>query len=82
MRAFMTYAGLVLLCAPAGAQTYHNNVVIVLDGSGSMGGELRSMGVSKIDAAKNALSEVLLQVPDSTMHPRRRLGKSARNYRT
>lgn len=44
---------------------YQDNVVIVLDGSGSMGNRM-SGGVRKIDAAKDALKEVLKNVPPST----------------
>lgn len=47
------------------AQTYVDNVVIVLDASGSMDDSLGS--VRKIDAAKVALKEVLKQIP-ATVH--------------
>jgi uncharacterized protein YegL len=43
---------------------YNDNVVIVLDSSGSM--RKRMGGVSKMDAAKSALKEVLKQVPETT----------------
>ena len=56
-----------LLAAPAlQAQTYHDNVVIVLDASGSMRGALTGTGLSKIDGAKAALKEVVQKLPDST----------------
>lgn len=58
---------LALFTGIAQAQTtgYHDNVVIVLDASGSMQGELRG-AVVKMDAAKSALKEVLSTVPAST----------------
>ncbi len=72
VRAGMTFGPLALvfvaIVAPlfAGAQTYHDNVVIVLDGSGSMGTEMESMDVSRMNAAKDALKRVLVQVPETT----------------
>ena len=47
-------------------QTYPDNVVIVLDASGSMSEKMRGTGVRKIDAAKAALEEVLAKTPQST----------------
>lgn len=45
----------------------YNNVVVVLDASGSMGGYMAGGStVKKIDAAKEALREVLKQVPMDT----------------
>ncbi|MBW1873530.1 MAG: VWA domain-containing protein, partial [Deltaproteobacteria bacterium] len=43
-----------------------NNVVIVLDASGSMGETMRGTGIRKIDAAKKALKEVIKLVPPDT----------------
>ena len=50
----------------SGAQeaVYHDNVVILLDTSGSMDGEMK--GTKKIDAAKSALKEILKQIPETT----------------
>jgi len=44
----------------------YNNVVIVLDASGSMNGKMRGTSVRKMDAAKTALREVLKQAPKDT----------------
>lgn len=46
------------------ANVYNDNVVIVLDASGSMKEPLGS--VQKMDAAKKAIAEVLKMVPDTT----------------
>ena len=43
---------------------FPDNVVIVLDTSGSMDGQMK--GVKKMDAAKSALKEVLWQLPETT----------------
>jgi len=52
---------------PAGAQeVYRDNVVIVLDASGSMRKAMRSTGTQRMSAAKSALTAVLEQVPEST----------------
>ncbi len=51
---------------PACGQEYHDNVVIVLDASGSMGDPLAGTGIRKMDAAKTALKTVLKQVPART----------------
>lgn len=63
-------ACLFAVCAipwPAAAQeVYRDNVVIVLDASGSMKERMRSSGVVKMDAAKMALKAVLQQVPETT----------------
>ena len=48
------------------ADDFHDNVVIVLDASGSMKDRMPQSGVTKIDAAKNALRTVLAQLPPST----------------
>ena len=44
----------------------YNNVVIVLDASGSMKEKMRGTSMKKMDAAKVALQEVLKQVPMDT----------------
>lgn len=49
-----------------GQDVYTDNVVIVLDGSGSMQGNMYDMQVSKMQAAKTAISEVLKTIPQST----------------
>ena len=63
-------ASLVLLAwggiAPVRAEEYHDNVVIVLDASGSMNETLAGTRMTKITAAKSALKTVLQQVPAST----------------
>ena len=58
----------VVLCAAGGAaaQTYHDNVVIILDASGSMDDKMGGMPIKKMDAAKNALKEVIQRIPNST----------------
>ena len=45
---------------------YHDNVVIILDASGSMAEFMRRTGTRKMAAAKAALREVLRQVPETT----------------
>lgn len=57
----------MLFAAAAYAESYYNdNVIIVLDGSGSMAEQMKGTGIAKIDAAKKALHQVLKQVPDTT----------------
>jgi hypothetical protein len=48
------------------AEDYHDNVVVVLDASGSMKDPMPGGSTSKMAAAKSALKTVLRQVPDST----------------
>ncbi len=48
------------------AQSAHDNVVIVLDGSGSMKKPMGSTGMRRMAAAKQALKGVLDRVPEST----------------
>src|SRR5688572_14682498 len=48
------------------AQEAHDNVVIVLDASGSMNGALPGSKLNKMAAAKVALKEVLKKIPQST----------------
>lgn len=50
---------------PASAADWHDSVVVVLDGSGSMDGRM-GQGQSKMQAAKTALKRVLAQLPEST----------------
>lgn len=45
---------------------YHDNVVIILDASGSMDARMRGTSMRKIDAAKSALKEVMKRVPETT----------------
>lgn len=59
-------AVLVLLFTSAFAQEAADNVVIVLDGSGSMARPLPGAGTDKMTAAKAALKEVLKSVPQDT----------------
>lgn len=51
---------------PACGQEFHDNVVILLDASGSMEETLASTRTRKMDAAKSALKTVLERVPAST----------------
>ncbi len=58
---------LFLAAAPARAgEVYEDNVVIILDASGSMGSFMSGTRVRKMDAAKSALKSVLKSVPKST----------------
>ena len=66
-------ASAAALCAAAlaapralSAEVEHDNVVIVLDASGSMGNNMRGTHVQKMKAAKDALSKVLGKIPPST----------------
>lgn len=45
---------------------YHNNVVVLLDNSGSMDSQMSGTRYRKIDLAKNVLKSVLSQVPKTT----------------
>jgi len=47
-------------------QVYMDNVVILLDASGSMDDMMRGSSIRKIDAAKAAIREVLRQTPPTT----------------
>ena len=47
-------------------QVYTDNVVIVLDASGSMAGKMRAANVTRMTAAKQALHQVLKQIPETT----------------
>ncbi len=56
-----------LLTGSAAAQeVYIDNVVVVLDASGSMKEYMRGTGTQKIDAAKEAIKEVLRNTPPKT----------------
>src|SRR2546426_696257 len=71
MRNLPVLSGLVFLAVVAFsgsalAQDYHDNVVIVLDASGSMKNGLTGTRLSKMNAAKAALKAVLQKVPQST----------------
>ena len=55
-----------LAAGPAWSEEYSDNVVIVLDASGSMKGSLQGTGLNKMAAAKSALKAVLKKVPQST----------------
>lgn len=71
MRNLPVLSGLVLpalmaFSSSALAQEYHDNVVIVLDASGSMKDGLTGTRLSKMDAAKAALKAVLQKVPEFT----------------
>jgi uncharacterized protein YegL len=50
----------------AAAQDSIDNVVVVLDASGSMGGKMKGSTITKMEAAKSALKEVLRQIPETT----------------
>jgi len=47
-------------------EVYVDNVVIVLDASGSMKSNMRGTSVPKIEAARNAIKEVMQTLPQST----------------
>jgi len=71
MRNLPVLSGLVLLAlavtiSSARAEEYHDNVVVVLDASGSMKDVLAGTRTRKMDAAKAALKAVLQKVPPST----------------
>ncbi len=56
----------VMALSSAAQEVYQDNVVIVLDSSGSMRKSMRSTGTPRMDAAKSALKAVLQQVPKTT----------------
>lgn len=68
LQAVALLAGFLLLAPGVRAEEeYQNdNVVVVLDASGSMSGGLKGAGQSKMDAAKAALLEVLMRLPHTT----------------
>lgn len=57
---------LVCFAAAAGAQSYPDQVVIILDGSASMRETMSKMNVTKMEAAKDALKTVLTQITRTT----------------
>lgn len=59
--AFLFFRGLAVA-----QDVYVDNVVIVLDSSGSMDSKMSNGNIRKIDAAKLALKEVLKTIPQST----------------
>lgn len=65
---FIALVGMLMLVAsPAIAQEEHyDNVVIVLDASGSMSEPFPGTNLTKWDAATRALQEVIAQLPQST----------------
>ncbi len=68
MRTLLTVA-LALALAPSltrAQEVYVDNVVIVLDASGSMKSNMRSTSIPKIDAARSALKAVIKTIPAST----------------
>ncbi len=69
MKASAAVVGILSMLASVGLraeETFYDNVLIVLDASGSMAERMGSSTVIKIDAAKSALKEVLKTVPPST----------------
>lgn len=68
MKPWWYAAGLILGLAvtQASEAVYTHNVVIVLDGSGSMQQAMRETRVAKMDAAKTALKAVLATLPADT----------------
>jgi uncharacterized protein YegL len=59
--------GLLLLVQVLSAQeVYVDNVVIILDASGSMSGVMSGTGIKKITSAKAAIKEVLKTIPGNT----------------
>ena len=64
---FLLVALLAAVLLPAArAQTYYDNVVIVLDASGSMKSPMPGAGTSKMESAKTALKSVLAKLPPTT----------------
>ncbi len=68
MKRLMILAGLFLASSfvTRAQGVYTDNVVIVVDASGSMGDKMGRSGMLKIDAAKTAIKEVLRTIPSDT----------------
>lgn len=65
----LSVVALALLVCSGGiarGQAHHDNVVIVLDASGSMRSKMPGASMSKMDAAKGALKAILQKLPPST----------------
>ncbi len=60
-------AAAVVSVLPTNSVTANQNVVVVLDDSGSMGERMRGRRETKMEAAKNALISVLEQLPEDTV---------------
>jgi len=79
------YLGSLLICAltvftvPAFSEDYADCVVVILDASGSMDGRVTGSSVRKIDAAKAALKNVLMNVPETTRMGLLVFGRGVRN---
>lgn len=56
---------LALLCFTSAVQA-NDNIIIILDTSGSMGENIRDVGKSRMEVAQDAMIDVLSQVPDTT----------------
>jgi hypothetical protein len=66
-RSIAVMMGVLLLGSGVAAQeVYVDNVVIVLDASGSMNERMRGAGPQKISAAKMAIKEVMKGIPQTT----------------
>ncbi len=57
---------LTLLSSVLAQEVYIDNVVIILDASGSMENNMRGSGVKKIDSAKSAIKDIVSRLPSST----------------
>ncbi len=66
MIVFLTILAGCLSLPHAEAQEYHDNVVIVLDASGSMRDRMSDSDLTRMNAAKAALKDVMAKVPAST----------------
>lgn len=58
--------GMFVVTAAIGQEVYVDNVVIVLDASGSMNDWMAGTNIRKIDAAKSAIKEVVRNTPPTT----------------
>jgi uncharacterized protein YegL len=66
-KTLMAWLAAFLLAGGAGAQeVYLDNVVIVLDASGSMCNNMRGANIQKLAAAKAAIKEVIKTIPATT----------------